>query len=253
MELTGLADKTALVTGASRGIGRAIAVVLAQAGARVVCCARSQEQLQELCAQIRAQGGQALAAPADVAQPQDRRRVIEQAAGAWGSLDILVNNAGIHAEKPALELSDQELSRVMEVNFFSMFALARDAAPHMIKAGGGRIVNMGSFWGQKGVSRQLPYCVSKTAVEAMTRCLAVEWARYNIQVNTVAPGHILTEISKPALEDEKIGKDILRRIPARRVGEAEEVAYLTAFLCSDQARYLTGHLYYIDGGQAIAW
>lgn len=253
MELTGLAGKTAIVTGASRGIGRAIAEVLGEAGARVVCCARGQEELEQLADQIQASGGQALAAPADVAVPQDRARLIEQAVAAWGSLDILVNNAGIHAEKPALELQDEELSRVMEVNFFSMFALARDAAPHMIEARGGKIVNMGSFWGQMGVSRQLPYCVSKTAVEAMTRCLAVEWARYNIQVNTVAPGHILTDISKAALQNEKIRKDILRRIPAKRVGEPEEVAYLTAFLCSDQANYLTGNLYHIDGGQTVAW
>ncbi len=112
---------------------------------------------------------------------------------------------------------------------------------------------MGSFWGQLGVSKQLAYCVSKAAVEAMTRCLAVEWARYNIQVNTIAPGHIMTDISKAALENENLRNEIQRRIPARRVGNPEEVAYLIAFLCSQESSYLTGHIYYIDGGELICW
>ena len=150
MELSGLAGKTAVVTGASRGIGRAIAKTLASAGARVVCCARSQDQLIELCAEIEDLGGAALAVTVDVTKPDDRERLIAQAAEAWGSLDILVNNAGIHTDVPALELDDDKLNWVMEVNFFSMFALSRGAAAHMIDAGGGKIVNMGSFWGQKG-------------------------------------------------------------------------------------------------------
>ena len=253
MMLSGLERKVALVTGASRGIGKAIAEVLAESGVSVICCARSQDLLEELCKAIEKAGGRALAVRADVTYPPDRRNLIERGRSEFGGIDFLVNNAGIHMETTALELTDDELLKAMEVNFLSMFALSRDVAGDMIQRGGGRIVNMGSFWGRLGVRKQLPYCASKAAIEAMTRCLAVEWARYNIQVTTVAPGHIMTDISRAALENERIRNEILRRIPARRIGEPREVAYLVAFLCSRESTYLTGHNYYIDGGQQISW
>jgi NAD(P)-dependent dehydrogenase (short-subunit alcohol dehydrogenase family) len=253
MKLSGLDGKAALVTGASRGIGKTIAEVLAKSGVRVVCCARNLEQLEQLCSEIETNGGKAVPIRADLSSASDRKQLIEKAVSAFQGIDFLINNAGVHGEKKALDLSDEELKEVMEINFFSMFSIARDIARHMIDRGGGKIVNMGSFWGQKGVRQHLAYCVSKAAVEPMTRCLAVEWARYNIQVNTVAPGHIMTDISKAAMEDEKIREEVLRHIPARRVGEPEEVAYFVAFLCSQQSNYLTGHIYCIDGGQQIAW
>jgi NAD(P)-dependent dehydrogenase (short-subunit alcohol dehydrogenase family) len=253
MQLSGLDGKNALVTGASRGIGRAIAEVMAACGVRLICCARSQESLEELCDAIGKKGGVAVPVKADVASPQDRETLAERILSEFGGADFLINNAGIHVEKDAFDLSDEQFFKAMEINFFSMFSLARELGKQMIQRGGGKIVNMGSFWGQLGVKKQLPYCAAKAAIEAMTRCLAVEWARHNIQVNTVAPGHIMTDISKAAMENEKIRDSILRRIPARRVGEPEEVAYLVAFLCSEESSYLTGHIYYIDGGQQIAW
>lgn len=253
MRLSGLDGKSALVTGASRGIGRAIAEVLAGCGVRLICCARSQKPLEELCTGIRKKGGIAFPVKADVASPQDRAALAARMLSEFGGADFLINNAGIHMEKDAFDLSDEEFFKAMEVNFFSMFSLSRDLGKQMVQRGGGRIINIGSFWGQLGVKKQLAYCSAKAAIEAMTRCLAVEWARHNIQVTTVAPGHIKTDISKAALENEKIRDGILRRIPARRVGEPEEVAYLVAFLCSNESSYLTGHIYYIDGGQQISW
>jgi NAD(P)-dependent dehydrogenase (short-subunit alcohol dehydrogenase family) len=253
MKLTGLDGKTALVTGASKGIGKSIAAVLSESGVRVVCCARNESILIEACSEIEKGGGTALPVKADVSSPLDRRQLIERAISEFGGIDFLINNAGIHMEKEAMELSDEELLQAMEVNFFPMFSLSRDVARQMIPRGGGKIINIGSYWGQLGVPRQVAYCVSKGAVEAMTRCLAVEWARHNIQVNTVAPGHIMTDISKAAMENEKLRNIILRRIPARRVGEPEEVGYLVAFLCSQESNYITGHIYYIDGGQLISW
>ena len=253
MELSGIEGRTALVTGASRGIGKSIVKVLAKSGARIVCCARNQAPLLQICSEIEKDGGVAVPVRADVASASDRKQFIERALSNFGGIDFLINNAGIHVEKEALELSDEEFIHMMEVNFFSMFSLSRDIARQMIAIGGGKIINMGSFWGQLGVKKQLAYCVSKAAIEAMTRCLAVEWARYNIQVNTIAPGYIMTDISKAALENEKLRNEILRRIPARRVGSPEEVAYLVAFLCSQESSYLTGHIYYIDGGELISW
>ena len=253
MKLTGLDGKTALITGASKGIGKSIAGVLADSGVRLICCARNESILLQACSEIEKGGGTAVPVRADVASPSDRKHLIEQSISEFGGIDFLVNNAGVHKEKAAIELSDEELLQTMQINFFSMFSLSRDIARQMIARQGGKIINLGSFWGQLGVRKQLPYCISKGAIEAMTRCLAVEWARYNIQVNTVAPGHIMTDISKAALENEKIRNDILRRIPARRVGNPEEVAYLVAFLCSQESNYITGHIYYIDGGQLISW
>jgi NAD(P)-dependent dehydrogenase (short-subunit alcohol dehydrogenase family) len=253
MRLTGLEDKIAIVTGASRGIGSAIARSLVKSGTQVVVCARTMELLEDLCHELEREGGRAIPVKADIAKPSDRKRVVDSAIEMFGGIDFLINNAGVHFEKPAIEMTDEDLQEVMNINFFSMFSMARDSAKIMIKRGGGKIVNMGSFWGQLGVPKHLAYCVSKAAIEAMTRCLAVEWARYNIQVNTVAPGHIMTDLSKAALEDERLSKEILRRIPARRIGEPEEVAHLVTFLCSQQSNYITGHIYCIDGGQQISW
>jgi NAD(P)-dependent dehydrogenase (short-subunit alcohol dehydrogenase family) len=253
MELSGLKDRNAVVTGASKGIGKAIAEVLAASGVRVICCSRTQSLLEQVCEGIQRKGGFAVPVMADVSSAADRQHLVERAAQELGGIDFLINNAGIHTEADSIELTDEEFHRGMDNNFFPMFSLARDFARPMIARGGGKIINMGSFWGQLGVSRHLTYCVSKAAIEAMTRCLAVEWARHHIQVNTVAPGHIMTDMPKAAMEDEKTRKAILRRIPARRVGEPEEVAHLVAFLCSQESNYLTGHIYYIDGGQQVAW
>ena len=252
MNLTGLDGRIALVTGASKGIGKSIAMVLAKSGVRVVCCARNESILRESCSEMEKKGDVVVPVRADVSSPSDRKKLIERTLSEFGRIDFLINNAGIHMEKDALELSDEELLQAMEINFLSMFSLSRDAAKHMIPIGGGKIVNIGSFWGQLGVRKQLPYCVSKGAIDALTRCLAVEWARHNIQVNTVAPGYIRTDITKEGMENEKLRSQIIRRIPVRRIGEPEEVAYLVAFMCSQESSYLTGHIYYIDGGQLIS-
>jgi 2-deoxy-D-gluconate 3-dehydrogenase len=247
MQLTGLEGRIALVTGASRGIGKAIAKVLAKSGVKVVCCARNQELLLQTCSEIEKDGGIALPVKADVALASDRKQLIEQALSNFGGIDFLINNAGIHIDKDALTLEDKEFIDLMVVNLFSVVFLSRDIARQMIVRGG-RIINMGSVSGQGGGSKQVAYCVSKAAIEALTRSLAVEWARYNIQVNTVAPGYIRTDMSKAALEDEQLRNEIERRIPAKRFGDPEDVASLVAFLCSQEANYLTGHIYYVDGG-----
>jgi len=253
MQLTGLDGKTALVTGASRGIGKAIAKVMAKDGVRVVCSATNESLLKQTCSEIEQDGGMATWIRADVASAAEREALVNDAISKFDGIDFLINNAGIPLEKNTLELKDEEFLHVMQVNVFSMFSLARDLAKQMISRGAGKIINMGSGWGKMGVSRYFSYAVSKASIEAMTRCMAVEWARYNIQINTVAPAHIKTDFSKAALEDERLQKIILRKIPARRVGEPEEVAYLVTFLCSQEANYITGHIYYIDGGQIIAW
>jgi len=178
--------------------------------------------------------------------------LIEQAIANVKGIDILVNNAGIHIDTPALELGDQEFLDLMQVNFFAMFSLSRDIAKQMIARGGGRIVNMGSISGQGGGSKQVAYCASKAAIEGMTRSLAIEWAKYNINVNTVAPGIIRTDMSRPGWENEANLARVQSHIPAKRMGEPEDVANLVAFLCSKESSYITGRLYYVDGGVMIS-
>lgn len=252
MQLTGLDGRIALVTGASRGIGKAIAKVLAKSGAQVVCCARNQEVLLQTCSEIEKDGGIALPVRTNIASASERNQLIEQAISNFGGIDFLINNAGIHIDKEALALEDKEFSDLMEINLLAAFSLSRDIAKQMIKKGGGRIINIGSVSGQGGGSKQVAYCASKAAIEAMTRSLAVEWAKYNINVNTVAPGYIDTDMSKPVMDNEKIRNHIQRLIPAKRFGNPEEVAYVVAFLCSQESSYITGHIYYVDGGALLS-
>lgn len=248
MQLTGLEGKTALVTGSSLGIGKGIAKVLAKSGVKVVCCARNQETLLQACSEIEKEGGRTLPVKADIASASDRKQLIEQAISNFGGIDFLINNAGIHIDKEALALNDKDFKDLMEINLFAVFALARDTAGQMITRGGGRIINMGSISGQGGGSKQVAYCASKAAIEAMTRSLALEWARYNINVNTVAPGYILTNMSRNLRDNEKARKAVESLIPLKRIGTPEDVAYLVTFLCSQESSYLTGHIYYVDGG-----
>ncbi len=252
MQLTGLDGRIALVTGASRGIGKAVAKVLAKSGAQVVCCARNQEVLLQTCSEIEKDGGIALPVRTNIASASERNQLIEQAISNFGGIDFLINNAGIHIDKEALALEDKEFSDLMEINLLAAFSLSRDIAKQMIKKGGGRIINIGSVSGQGGGSKQVAYCASKAAIEAMTRSLAVEWAKYNINVNTVAPGYIDTDMSKPVMDNEKIRNHIHRLIPAKRFGNPEEVAYVVAFLCSQESSYITGHIYYVDGGALLS-
>jgi len=248
MQLTGLENKTALVTGSSLGIGKGIAKVLAKSGVKVVCCARNQEILLQACSEIEKEGGRTLPIKADIASASDRKQLIGQAISNFGGIDFLINNAGIHIDKEALALEDKDFNDLMEINLFAAFSLARDTAGQMITRGGGRIINMGSISGQGGGSKQVAYCTSKAAIEAMTRSLALEWAQYNINVNTVAPGYIITNMSRNLRDNEKARKAVESLIPLKRIGTPEDVAYLVAFLCSKESSYLTGHIYYVDGG-----
>jgi NAD(P)-dependent dehydrogenase (short-subunit alcohol dehydrogenase family) len=252
MELTGLNGKTAIVTGAGRGIGKAIAELLAASGVRVVCCATNEDVLNKTCKEIEKNGGVALPVKADVTSDTDRKNLIDQAIARFGAIDILINNAGIAFDEETLASDDKRIMHLMRINFFSVYSLSRDAAKHMIKSGYGKIVNMSSLFGQIGVPGVIAYSSSKAAVASMTRGLAVEWAPYNIQVNAIAPGYIWTDMSRAVMENnQQMQKDILAKIPANRFGTPEDVANTAVFLCSKQADYITGTLSFVDGGAFI--
>ena len=248
-----LAGRVALVTGASRGIGRAVALALGAAGATVACCARSAEQIGATAAEVGGHGGRARGFRLDVTRRNEIDAVVADIGAALGPIDILVNNAGITLDKRSVEVTDDEWDDVLATNLTSTFTLARAVAPGMMEQRRGKIINIGSMYGKIGVPRYAAYCASKAAVEALTRSLAVEWARHGIQVNCLAPGYVNTDIPREAMADEKLRTLFLSRVPARRIGEPEEVATLAVYLASAASDFMTGQTVYLDGGQTIAW
>ena len=248
-----LEGRVALVTGASRGIGRAIAVALGAAGAAVACAARSRDQVDAAAAEITAAGGRARALRLDVTSPEQIVAGVEEVAAALGPVDVLVNNAGVTMEKKTTEVTDEDWDAVLATNLTSMFRCARAVAPGMMRLERGKIINIGSMYGIIGVPRYAAYCASKAAVDGLTRSLAAEWARHGIQVNCLAPGYMNTDISRAALADEKTRALFLSKIPARRIGEPEEVGALAVYLASPASDFMTGQTVYLDGGQTMAW
>jgi NAD(P)-dependent dehydrogenase (short-subunit alcohol dehydrogenase family) len=248
-----LKGRVALVTGASRGIGRAIAVALGGAGADVACCARTTEQVEETAVAIQRGGTRAAGFTLDVTQPDDITQTVRDIERVLGSVDILVNNAGITLEKPTVEVTDEEWEHVLATNLSAMFRLVRAVAPGMIERGHGKIINIGSMYGAIGVPRYAAYCASKAAVASLTRSLAAEWGRHGIQVNCLAPGYMNTDIPRAALADEKRRALFLSKVPARRIGDPEEAGLLAVYLASAASDFMTGQTVYLDGGQTIAW
>ena len=248
-----LEGRVALVTGAGRGIGRAIAVALGAAGAAVACAARSRDQVDATAAEITAAGGRARVLRLDVTRREQIVAGVAEVAAALGPVDVLVNNAGMTMEKKTTEVTDEDWDAVLATNLSSMFRCARAVAPGMIELERGKIINIGSMYGVIGVPRYAAYCASKAAVAGLTRSLAVEWARHGIQVNCLAPGYVNTDIPREAMADEKTRALFLSKIPARRIGEPEEVGALAVYLASPASDFMTGQTVYLDGGQTMAW
>jgi NAD(P)-dependent dehydrogenase (short-subunit alcohol dehydrogenase family) len=248
-----LEGRTAFVTGASRGIGRSIAIALGRAGAAVACAARALEQVKSVAAEIEAAGGTACAIQLDVTRGAQITAAVRDAETGLRPVDILVNNAGITLDKPSLEVTDEDWDAVLSTNLTSMFRCCRAVGPGMIARGGGKIINIGSMYGKLGVSHYAAYCASKAAVDGLTRSLAAEWARHGIQVNCLAPGYMNTDIPRAAMADPKTRERFLSKVPARRLGEPEEAAALAVYLASPASDFMTGQTLYLDGGQTMSW
>jgi NAD(P)-dependent dehydrogenase (short-subunit alcohol dehydrogenase family) len=236
------------VTGASRGIGAAIALELARRGFRIGCLSRQGslpegEATSDVAARL-------TPVRCDVTDEASVRAALAEIAA--GGLHGLVNNAGIHLDAPSHELTLETYERVMRTNATSVFMVCREAYPHLVNAGGGTIVNIGSFFDKIGVKRNLAYCASKAAVGAMTRCLAVEWGAKNIRVLDVAPGYIETDLNRDAFKSGPFREYLQKRIPIKRHGTAQEVARLVAALFAEDIPFLTGETIYVDGGQGVA-
>jgi 3-oxoacyl-[acyl-carrier protein] reductase len=239
-----LSGKTALVTGASRGIGEAIALRLASTGAHVLCAARSKERVDELAQQIAAAGGQATGVELDITAPDVRQRIADLLKER--SIDILVNNAGITADDLFIRMKPEAWSDVLRTNLDSAFHITQEVVKKMIRARWGRVINISSVVGLMGNPGQVNYASSKAALIGFTKALALEIGSRNVTVNAVAPGFIRTAMTDQLSDDQR--QTLEDRIALKRLGTPDDIAFAVAFLASEQAGYITGTVLNVSGG-----
>jgi 3-oxoacyl-[acyl-carrier protein] reductase len=243
--MTQLADRVAIVTGASRGIGRSIALRLAQSGARVVAAARG-DHADAICAEIAAAGGHAKPASVDVTDTESISAMVSGAMTAFGRIDILVNNAGITRDQLLLRMKREDWDAVIATNLTAAFACAQAVLRPMIKQRSGRIISIGSVVGQLGNAGQVNYAASKAGLIGFSKALAREVASRGVTVNVVAPGLIATDMTRALAPETQ--QDWSAQIPLGRLGTPEDVAAAVCFLASDEAAYITGHVLAVNGG-----
>lgn len=241
-----LTGKVAFVTGASQGIGRAIAVALSAAGAHVALAARSEQKLAEVAGQIQSAGGEALSVKMDVADPGQIKAGFQQALAKFGRLDILVNNAAITRDGLALRMKLEDWDTVMRTNLTAAHLCTQQALSTMMKQRWGRIINITSVVAETGNAGQANYVAAKAGLIGLTRAIATEMASRNITVNAVAPGFIATPMTDPL--PEKVKEEMKARIPLGRFGTENDVAAVIVFLASEEAGYITGHVLDVNGG-----
>ncbi|HEV7698807.1 MAG TPA: 2-dehydro-3-deoxy-D-gluconate 5-dehydrogenase KduD [Pyrinomonadaceae bacterium] len=243
-----LAGKTALVTGASRGLGKAIAIALAEAGADVACHSRETGGASEAYDAIKKLGRRALSVAGDLADKAVPATIVDQVLRDFGRVDILINNAGMIRRSPAVDFSEADWSDVIEVNLSSVFRLAQAAGRHMVEQGSGKIVNIASLLSFQGGITVPAYTASKSGVAGLTKALANEWAKHGVNVNAIAPGYMETDNTAALRADETRNRQIMERIPAGRWGDATDLCGAAVFLSSSASDYVQGHILVVDGG-----
>jgi len=259
--------KVAIVTGGGRGIGKAIALVLAEAGVDVVVAARTVEQIEGTAKEIRGLGQRALAVPTDVTKADQVERMVKKTISEFGRIDILVNDAGTGLHKqlvplpgiklsgweeiadPNTPMSEEEWHHIMNTNLTSIFLCTRAVGPYMINQRRGKVINISSTNADSGFPYTIPYNTSKAGVNMFTRCLALEWAPFNINVNAIGPGDFPTPLTARAHSDPQLREQMLRCIPLGRTGDVRDLGLLALYLASDASNYMTGQTIYLDGGE----
>jgi NAD(P)-dependent dehydrogenase (short-subunit alcohol dehydrogenase family) len=243
-----LEGRVALVTGASRGLGKAMALALGEAGASLALVAREEKGLKEVSKEAKTLGVTSESYPADVSRAEDVERLREAVIGRFGSVDILVNNAGVNIRKPLTVLTVEEWRRVIDTNLTGPFLVCRAFVPHMVGKGYGRIINTTSTMSHVATPTRTAYAASKAGLLGFTRALALELAPEKITVNGISPGWFETELTKPIWSDPRANDELVSRIPLGRWGDVNDVAKLAVYICSEEAGYITGTDILIDGG-----
>ncbi len=245
-----LSDKVAIVTGASRGIGRAIAELFAKEGASVVICGRKQEPLDQVAREL---AGRVLPVACHVGRLEDLERLVDRATREFGRIDILVNNAGTNiAQGPALEMTDAQFDKMVEVNLKSAYRLTRLVAPSMCQRGSGSIVNIASIAGIRPQFQSLLYSMTKAALIMLTQSYALELGPQGVRVNAIAPGLVETTLSEYYWKDQTRFQPLMERQPVKHLGQPLEIAEIALMLASDSASYLTGQTIVVDGGRLLS-
>ena len=243
-----LAGKPALVTGGAGGIGEALVLALCSAGATTAVCDLNLEQAEKVAARLRAKDLKASAFMVDLTKVESMRQCADAVAAAFGKIDILVNCGGVNKREGLLDVAEKTYDLIMDVNLKGTFFMTQAVVPHMVRAGGGKIVNLSSHNAQGMLGGVSVYGASKSGVSALTRSMAIEWSKFNIQANAVAPGHILTPLTQVTWDHPTRSVYLRDRIAMRRPGTPEEVAGLVLMLCSPASSYMTGQTYHLDGG-----
>jgi len=249
-----LSGKVAVVTGSGRGLGRAIATGLGEAGAAVVTCSRTLAEAERTAAEIRSTGGRAIAVHADTSDRASAEELVATAVGEFGQLDVLVNNAGIDRIEPAEDVSNEHLLTVLQTNLVGYFHCAQAAGRHMLTRGGGSVINISSIAGRVGIGGLTSYSVSKGGVDQMTRVMAVEWTTRGVRVNAIAPGYFENIMVGADQEHDRPDKQhqVITFTPMARRGRPGELIGPAIFLASDASSYVTGAVLYVDGGYTAA-
>lgn len=243
-----LTGKVAIVTGGGKGIGKAIALGLAESRAQIVVAARTEADLVAVADEILSKGGEAVAKVTDLTESDQIEELVETAVKSFGKVDILVNNAARSFLRPLLDFREDGFDKIFDTNVKGTFLLSRAAARVMMQHGGGRIVNVTTVGAVRGGPMMGVYHASKAAVKMLTMCMATEWAPLNILVNAVGPGMTRTEFSRPIWSNPEIERTLTSRIPMGRLAEPEDIVGAVLFLCSDASKFVTGQSIYVDGG-----
>ena len=251
VELFSLRDKVALVTGAGKGLGKSMALALSESGAHVVVVSRTLPDIEATAKEIQENGGKSLPIAVDVTKEEDVVRMVETILREFKTIDILVNNVGTFIGGPLLESSNEDWHKMLEINLTSTYLCSKVVGKHMVEKKNGKIISISSALGVFGAGGSSAYCVSKGGVIQLTKALAIEWAKYNINVNSIAPYSMETEKTKIMLADEKVKNAIISKIPLKRIGQPTDLSGTVVFLASKASDYITGQVIFVDGGFSV--